>query len=41
MLRVCEGIQWNEALMQVLPLRKGAYICNSVKSDSSSSISEM
>ncbi|XP_013146332.1 PREDICTED: tRNA methyltransferase 10 homolog A [Papilio polytes] len=28
-LRVCEGVPWQESILEVLPHRKGAYICNS------------
>ncbi|XP_021181237.3 tRNA methyltransferase 10 homolog A [Helicoverpa armigera] len=35
-LRVCEGVPWQEALLKVLPLRKGAYVCDNVSNSSSS-----
>ncbi|XP_014358404.2 tRNA methyltransferase 10 homolog A isoform X1 [Papilio machaon] len=28
-LRVCEGVPWQDAILDVLPHRKGVYICNS------------
>ncbi|RVE43440.1 hypothetical protein evm_011891 [Chilo suppressalis] len=37
-LRVSEGLAWQETLMKVLPVRKGAHICSTV-SDSSIDIS--
>ncbi|XP_053626085.1 tRNA methyltransferase 10 homolog A isoform X3 [Plodia interpunctella] len=38
-LRVCEGMSWQETLIQVLPERKGVHVCDNV-STSSSEISE-
>ncbi|XP_034840244.1 tRNA methyltransferase 10 homolog A [Maniola hyperantus] len=34
-LRVCEGMSWQDALIKVLPLRKGAHICHSTSNNSS------
>lgn len=37
-LQICEGIPWKETLMNVLPLRKGAYACgDSIGSNGSDS----
>ncbi|CAH0701852.1 unnamed protein product [Spodoptera exigua] len=33
-LRVCEGVPWQDALLKVLPLRKGAHVCDSVSNSS-------
>ncbi|XP_026494879.1 tRNA methyltransferase 10 homolog A [Vanessa tameamea] len=35
-LRVCEGMSWQDALIKVLPVRKGAHVCDSTNSYSSS-----
>lgn len=35
-LRVCEGMPWQEAILKVLPQRKGAHLCNSLSNYSSS-----
>lgn len=35
-LRVCEGMPWQDALLKVLPTRKGAHICDNVSSSNSS-----
>ncbi|CAK1552089.1 unnamed protein product [Leptosia nina] len=35
-LRICEGMQWEEALLKVLPLRKGAHLCQSLSNSTSS-----
>ncbi|CAH0720775.1 unnamed protein product, partial [Brenthis ino] len=35
-LRVCEGMSWQEALINVLPVRKGVHVCDSGSNDSSS-----
>lgn len=35
-LRVCEGMPWQEAILKVLPLRKGAHLCKSLSNSSSS-----
>ncbi|CAH2074066.1 unnamed protein product, partial [Iphiclides podalirius] len=34
-LKVCEGMSWQEAILKVLPMRKGAHLCNSLKNSSS------
>ncbi|XP_030024287.2 tRNA methyltransferase 10 homolog A [Manduca sexta] len=40
-LKVCEGEPWQEALMRVLPLRKGAHVCDKTSTlDSSSEIAD-
>ncbi|CAD0196754.1 unnamed protein product [Chrysodeixis includens] len=36
MLRVCEGMPWQNVLLNVLPMRKGAYICDNRRSSNSS-----
>ncbi|XP_049867364.1 tRNA methyltransferase 10 homolog A [Pectinophora gossypiella] len=36
-LKVCEGVSWQNALIKVLPLRKGAHVCDGV-TDSISSV---
>ncbi|XP_026329365.1 tRNA methyltransferase 10 homolog A [Hyposmocoma kahamanoa] len=33
-LRVCEGLSWQETLMKVLPTRKGAHVCDTVSTTS-------
>ncbi|CAG9585527.1 unnamed protein product [Danaus chrysippus] len=34
-LRVCEGVPWKDALLQVLPTRKGAHVCDTTSNDGS------
>lgn len=33
-LRVCEGMSWQDTLIQVLPERKGAHVCDGVSNSS-------
>ncbi|XP_045445952.1 tRNA methyltransferase 10 homolog A [Melitaea cinxia] len=34
-LRVCEGVSWQDALIKVLPVRKGAHVCDAANNISS------
>lgn len=38
-LRVCEGVPWRDALLQVLPTRKGAHVCDTTSNVSSNDVS--
>lgn len=36
-VKVCEGVPWQETLLQVLPLRKGAHVCDTSPSNTDDS----